>query len=56
LEGILKNHQFHSSDDLEGVVPKVWDDLTFDDVQRVFHNWMNCSARAIKNDGEYTLE
>jgi hypothetical protein len=56
LEGILKNHRFHSSDEIEGAVPKVLDDLTFEDVQRVFHNWMNCSAWAIMNDGEYTLE
>jgi arabinogalactan endo-1,4-beta-galactosidase len=56
LKGILKNHRFHSSDAIKTVVPKVWDNLTFDDVQRVFHNWVNYSAWAIKNGGEYTLE
>jgi hypothetical protein len=34
----------------------VWDELTFDEVQSIFHNWMSCLARVIENGGESILE
>jgi hypothetical protein len=33
-----------------------WSDLTFDDVQSVFHNWMNELRCFIENGGEYMTE
>jgi hypothetical protein len=33
---------------------KVWDELTFDEVQNVFHKWMSHVARVLEN-GESTL-
>jgi hypothetical protein len=38
LKGALKDHEFSSSDEIEEVITKVWDELTFDEVQSVFHN------------------
>jgi hypothetical protein len=41
LKGVLKDPEFNLSDEIKGVVPKVWDEFTFDEVQSVFHNWMS---------------
>jgi hypothetical protein len=41
LTGVLKNHKFNSTDEIEEDVTKVWDELIFDEVQSVFHNWMS---------------
>jgi hypothetical protein len=35
---------------------KVWDGLTFNEVQSVFHNWMKRLAWVIENGGEYIIE
>jgi hypothetical protein len=51
LKGVLKNHEFNSSDGVEEVIMKVWDGLTIDEVQSVFHNWISRLAWAIKNGG-----
>jgi hypothetical protein len=37
LKGVLKDHEFNSSDEIEGAIAMVWDELTCDE-QRVFHN------------------
>jgi hypothetical protein len=52
LNGILKDQEFNSSDDIEEAITKAWDDLTFDDVQSVFQNWMSHLAWIIENAGE----
>jgi hypothetical protein len=41
LKGVLKDCEFNSSDEIEKVITKAWDELTFDEVQRVFHNLMS---------------
>jgi hypothetical protein len=41
LKGILKNREFHSHDEIEEAVAMAWKDLAFDEIQSVFHNWMN---------------
>jgi hypothetical protein len=41
LKRVLKDRDFHSSDRIEEMITKVWDGPTFDEVQSVFHNWMN---------------
>jgi hypothetical protein len=41
LNGILNDREFHSHDEIEEVITMAWNDLTFDEVQSVFRNWMN---------------
>jgi hypothetical protein len=38
LKGALKDRKVNSSDEIEEAITKVWDELTFDEVQNVFHN------------------
>jgi hypothetical protein len=38
LKGILKDREFHSHDEIEEAIIMTWSDLTFDEVQSVFHN------------------
>jgi hypothetical protein len=54
LKGILKDQKFHSYDEIEEAITMAWNDLTFDEVQSVFHNWMNRLRWVIEN-GESTL-
>jgi hypothetical protein len=56
LKGVLKDHDFNSSDEIEEVTTKVWNRLTFDEVQGVFHNWMSRLAWVTENGGEYIIE
>jgi hypothetical protein len=56
LKGILKNREFHSYDEIEEVITMAWNDLTFDEVQSVFHNWMNRLRWVIENGREYITE
>jgi hypothetical protein len=41
LNGVLKDREFNSNDEIEEAIAKVWDEFTFDEVQSVFHNWMS---------------
>jgi hypothetical protein len=54
LKGILKDQEFHSHDEIEEAIPMTRNDLTFDEVQSVFHNWKNRFGWVIEN-GESTL-
>jgi hypothetical protein len=56
LKRILKDREFHSHDEIEGVIMMAWNDLTFDEVQSVFHNWMNRLRWVIENGREYIAE
>jgi hypothetical protein len=56
LKGILKDQEFNSSDEIEEAITRPWDDLTFDNVQSVFQNWMILLAWIIENRGEYAHE
>jgi hypothetical protein len=38
LKGLLKDQELSSSDEIEMVITRVWDDLTFDNVQSLFQN------------------
>jgi hypothetical protein len=44
LKGALKDREFISRDESEEAITKVWDRLTFDEVQSLFHNWMSRRA------------
>jgi hypothetical protein len=52
----LEDREFNSSDEIEEGIPKVWDELTFDEVQSVFHNWISRLAWVIENGGEYIIK
>jgi hypothetical protein len=56
LKGVLKDREFNSSDKIEEAITNVWDELTFDEVQSVFHNWMSGLAWVIKNGREHIIE
>jgi hypothetical protein len=56
LKGILKDREFHSHEEIEEKMRMAWNDLTFDEVQSVFHNWMNRLRWVIGNGGEYITE
>jgi hypothetical protein len=53
VKGVLKDREFHSGDESEEVIAKVWDELTFDEVQSIFHNWMSHLAWVTENRREY---
>jgi hypothetical protein len=56
LKGILKDWEFHSYDEIEEVIMMAWNDLTFDELQSVFHTWMNRLRWVIENGGQYITE
>jgi hypothetical protein len=56
LKEILKDREFHSHDEIEEAITMDWSNLTFDDVQSVFQNWMNRLRWLIENGGEYITE
>jgi hypothetical protein len=56
LQQILRDREISSSDEIEDAIAQVWNDLTFDDVQGVFRDWIQCLARVAENDGEYISE
>jgi hypothetical protein len=41
LKEILKDREFYSHDEIEEVITMASNDLTFGEVQSVFHDWMN---------------
>jgi hypothetical protein len=56
LKGILKDREFASSEEIEVAIAGVWNDLTSDDMQSVFPNWMSRLSWVIENGGEYIPE
>jgi hypothetical protein len=53
---MFKDRESTSSDEIEDVIPNTWNDLTFDDRESVFRNWMRRLTWVIENDGEYIHE
>jgi hypothetical protein len=49
----IKDREFCSAQEILRSVSDAWRDLTFQDIQRVFLEWMNRLTWVIKNDGEY---
>jgi hypothetical protein len=56
LKGIRKDQEFHSHDEIEEAMTMARNDITLDDVQSVFHNWMNRLGWVITSRGEYITE
>jgi hypothetical protein len=52
----MKDREFHSHNEIEEAITVVWNDLTFEDFQSIFYNWMRRLALVIENEGEYILE
>jgi hypothetical protein len=55
LKGILKDREFHSHGETEEAITVAWNDLTFEDVQSIFYDWMHRLAWVIEHEGEYIL-
>jgi hypothetical protein len=57
LYGILKHNmtdrEFRNQQETLNAIAKIWDDLTFEDVQRVFQEWMERLTWVIGHNGEY---
>jgi hypothetical protein len=56
LKQILRDREFSSSDESEDAIAQVWNNLTFDDIQSVFWDWIRRFAWVAENDGEYIGE
>jgi hypothetical protein len=49
----MKDREFQSQEAILGAIAKVWNALTFDDIRRVFREWMELLTWVIGNSGEY---
>jgi hypothetical protein len=49
----MRDREFQSQQVILNAIAKIWDDLTFEDVQRVFQEWMEGLTWVIGNNGEY---
>jgi hypothetical protein len=56
LKQNLSDRELSSTDEIEDAIAQVWNDLTFDDVQSVFRDWMQRLAWVAESDGEYISE
>jgi hypothetical protein len=54
LKQKMKDREFQSQQAMLSAVAKIWNDLTFADVQRVFQEWMERLTCVIGNNGEYS--
>jgi hypothetical protein len=54
LEHNMKDREFQSQQAILSAIAKIWNDLTFADVQRVFQEWMERLTWVIGNNGEYS--
>jgi hypothetical protein len=56
LKWILRGREFSSSDEIEDAIAQGWNDLSFEDVQSVFQDWIRRLVWVAENDGEYIRE
>jgi predicted metal-dependent enzyme (double-stranded beta helix superfamily) len=56
LEHILRDRDFSLRDEIEDVITQAWNNLTFDDVQSVFTDWIRRVAWLAEDYGEYMSE
>jgi hypothetical protein len=50
LRQILRDQEASLNDEIEAAIARVWNDLTFHDVQRVFRDWIRRLAWVADND------
>jgi transposase len=53
LKQKMKERVFQSEGEILAAVTESWNEFTFEDIQRVFHNWMERLIWVIANSGEY---
>jgi hypothetical protein len=41
LKGVLKGRERNLNDEIEEAIPKIWDEITFDEAQSGLHNWIS---------------
>jgi hypothetical protein len=56
LKRVLKDREFNSSGEIKEAITNIWAELTFDQVQSVFYNWMSHLAWIVENGGEHMIE
>jgi histone-lysine N-methyltransferase SETMAR len=56
LKQVLRDREFSLSDEIEDAIAQAWNDLTFDDVQSVFQNWIRRVVWVAENDRQYINE
>jgi hypothetical protein len=49
----MKKRVFQSEEQFLAATTDGWNELTFEDIQKVFHNWMERLMWGIANSGEY---
>jgi hypothetical protein len=49
----MKERVFQNEEQILAAITESWNELTFEDIQRVFHNWMERPIWVIANTGEY---
>jgi hypothetical protein len=54
LKQKMKERVFQSEKQMLAAITESWNELTFEDIQRVFHNWMERVIWVIANSGEYS--
>jgi hypothetical protein len=55
-KGKTMDREFHTDQDILGRLTKIWNGLTFEDVQSVFLQWQIRLNWVIENGGEYCSE
>jgi transposase len=53
LKQKMKERVFHSEEQILAAITESWNELTFEDIQKVFHNWMERLIWVIANSSEY---
>jgi hypothetical protein len=53
LEAEDEGANFQSEEQILAAITKSWNELTFEDIQGVFHNWMERLIWVIANSGKY---
>jgi transposase len=53
LKQKMKERVFQSEEQILAAITESWNELTFEDIQRVFRNWMERLMWVIANSGEY---
>jgi hypothetical protein len=48
LNHILRDREFSSSDEIEDAIAQTWNDLTLDDVQSEFRDWIRVLPRSLR--------
>jgi transposase len=53
LKQKMKERVFQSEEQILAAISQSWNELTFEDIQRIFHNWIERLIWVIVNTGEY---